>query len=199
MWDFLIALFGIPYYVFKYLNEVHTHKFNEQALQNRLEWEKNKYNELAPSKDEQDRLFKLAFYNPSRAMPMVEDALARIFGADYKMGIKRHYKGCVEGSPYSPMPGNFKFWLYQLLLAKSGKLDPEMRMRRFELGDSRHIKVNVGFCREIERYLHQAGHTELRLYSPLTRDKIDSVTNSSVLTTMMWGVFENASDYHRLW
>lgn len=199
MFDIFLAIFGIPYYTTKYVSEVKAHQTFESERKIRINWEQGKYKELAPTYDEYKALEKLAFYNTDKAKAEVEDALIRVFGINYNTVIANTYKINTCGISHSPMAGNFKSWLFELLLAKRGKIDQYLPFG-YELGSSDgFLDINILLCHEIERYIHDSGHTEMKLGSSRSLSELHNLDYSFTLNVMRWISPIDTDRSHRLW
>ena len=70
---------------------------------------------------------------------------------------------------------------------------------QYPLGGGKFIKINVGLCREIERYLHKAGHTEMILGSTMPISRINNPEYAWGMNKMSWLCPGAWGENHRLW
>ena len=195
MLDFFIVLFGGSYLASNMINERRTKRENDRVRSAFLEWNKLKRAELAATKEESDTILSNYKTDQRMAMAEVADALVRVYGPNYEDTIQALYRNVVNGDKSV----DFRFWLRQLLYAKHCKLDPEMWYPSYPLGGGKYIKINVGLCKEIEKYLHDAGHKEMLLGSPMPADRIDNPCFSPIQNKMEWMCPGAWGNNHRLW
>lgn len=83
------------------------------------------------------------------------DDFEYVFGADWKEKL------CLSPSGSTCDPSAHTYWVYHLILAKYGKL--RNPFHPLEIGSKKDVQMNVRFAECIERHLHKAGATEIRL------------------------------------
>lgn len=195
--DLFMILFGGGFSAYKVFSEKQTRAANDYIIKSNLNWRNEKQKELGAPYQEYEQLEKSLYRQPSRdfAIKEVEDALKRIFGSDYRSGIKEAYKDIYPGASDE---FHFDYWLPRLVMAKRGKLDP-LACYGYRLGGGKFIKINVGFCREIEHYLHKAGHTEMLLGTIMPADRIDNPLYRPTENQMEWMCPGAWGNKHKLW
>lgn len=195
MIDFFIVLACGIGLIIKIAQERRNKRENDRVIALNLKWWNDKRNELCATPAESEEILASYYKGYMNAVTEVDEALIRVYGLNYRDSIILIYKDTATGDKSV----DFKFWLRQLLYAKHGKLDPDMWCSPYPLGGGKFIKINTCLCKEIESYLHKAGHTEMLLGSFMPKERIENPVYSYNQNEMRWLCPYAWGDRHRLW
>lgn len=167
MFEFFIALFGGIYYLSKYTNDKAKDKAYRVKFEEKMELQKN----IRTRYEADEKLCRwakrmiLSGENYDKICEWFAEDLKYTFGTDWKskLVIPHEYPSFHSVDDF---PTNIQYhitWVYHLVLAKHGKIDPSVIWNGFKLGyTDEDVHVNTRFAECVELQLLNAGVENVR-------------------------------------